>query len=174
MTSTAEAPRATALPADSLIAGLYVGADLADAFVIALPAECTQDMRVLANALLAQPAPWVTALMRLRDGIVAPFGLKTSRHLRTKPGGERIGIFKVYTVTDTELVCGEDDTHLDFRASVLRRPAADGGGEELVTSTVVHCHNRLGRFYIAVIAPFHRAVVRSNIRSAAQRGWPGL
>ena len=129
-------------------------------------------MRVLAAALLAQPAPWVSALMRVRDAVVAPLGLKTARRPGSQPGHERIGIFKVYAVTDTELVCGEDDAHLDFRAPVLRRPAPQGRSEELVVSTVVHCHNRAGRCYIAVIAPFHRAVVRSNMRSAAERGWP--
>jgi hypothetical protein len=36
----------------------------------------------------------------------------------------------------------------------------------------VHCHNRLGRFYIFVIAPFHRLVVKASLRRAAALGWP--
>jgi len=36
----------------------------------------------------------------------------------------------------------------------------------------VHCHNRLGRLYILVIAPFHRLVVQASLRRAAQIGWP--
>jgi hypothetical protein len=34
--------------------------------------------------------------------------------------------------------------------------------------TVVHCHNRLGRTYLAVIAPFHRAIARANLEQAAR------
>jgi hypothetical protein len=35
------------------------------------------------------------------------------------------------------------------------------GGRELVVVTVVHCHNPLGRTYLAVIAPFHRTILRA-------------
>jgi Protein of unknown function (DUF2867) len=41
-----------------------------------------------------------------------------------------------------------------------------------VVSTVVHCHNRLGRTYITLIAPFHRRVVEAGLRRAARLGWP--
>jgi hypothetical protein len=41
-----------------------------------------------------------------------------------------------------------------------------------VATTVVHCHNTLGRVYLAVIAPFHRRIVRSALQRAARRGWP--
>ncbi|HEV3177687.1 MAG TPA: DUF2867 domain-containing protein [Stellaceae bacterium] len=34
--------------------------------------------------------------------------------------------------------------------------------------TVVHCHNRLGRTYLAVIAPFHRAIAQANLERAAR------
>jgi hypothetical protein len=33
---------------------------------------------------------------------------------------------------------------------------------------VVHCHNWLGRTYLAVIAPFHRAIVRASLVQAAR------
>jgi hypothetical protein len=42
----------------------------------------------------------------------------------------------------------------------------------LTLSTVVHCHNALGRTYIRVIAPFHRLIVKSCLRRAARTGWP--
>jgi len=58
---------------------------------------------------------------------------------------------------------GGDDRHLDFRVGVLVRPDAQGG-RELVVVTVVHCHNRLGRTYLAVIAPFHRTILRANLQ----------
>jgi hypothetical protein len=60
------------------------------------------------------------------------------------------------------MVMGGDDRHLDFRVAVLVRMDAQGG-RELVVVTVVHSHNRLGRTYLAVIAPFHRTILRANL-----------
>ena len=113
--------------------------------------------------------------MRLRDGIVSLFGLKTAKALRTDTSARtpRVGIFRIYETHADEVVLGEDDRHLDFRLSVRRgMSATSGGGDELVAVTVVHCHNLLGRNYIRLIAPFHRMVVRSALDRAARSGWP--
>ena len=116
------------------------------------------------------------AAMTVRDAIVAGFGLKTAKHLATldtQSGADRLGIFKIYSTSPTEVVLGEDDKHLDFRLSVLcSGQPSPGAKRHLIMSTVVHCHNRLGRLYIFLIAPFHRLVVQSSLRSAARAGWP--
>jgi Protein of unknown function (DUF2867) len=165
-----------AIPATSDIARFYPATDLADAFAIDLPAGTTTSPEVLARFIFSHQAPWVAALMTLRDALVASFGLKTSKQLRKsvdKAAPPRVGIFKVYSANAQEIVLGEDDRHLDFRASVLRSVIAGSAGEQrLVLSTVVRCHNRLGRFYIFVIAPFHRLVVRASLRRASRMGWP--
>ena len=76
-------------------------------------------------------------------------------------------------MNDAEIVVGEDDRHLDFRASFLVSPAgAPAGGAQLTASTVVHCHNLLGRTYLFISAPFHRLVVKASLRRAAELGWP--
>ncbi|MET0349875.1 MAG: DUF2867 domain-containing protein [Rhizobacter sp.] len=165
-----------ALPAQSAITAVYPSVNLADAFAIPLPSTASDDPAVLARFLVAQQPAWIGALTALRDVLVAGFGLKTAKHLSTL-GGEgaaaRIGIFKVYSANTTEVVLGEDDKHLDFRLSVL---CADGpsphDGRRLTVSTVVHCHNLLGRTYLRVIAPFHREVVKASLARAARVGWP--
>jgi hypothetical protein len=43
--------RAVPVPSDSVLAPLYVGADLVDAFAIHLPAGASDDLEVLARAL---------------------------------------------------------------------------------------------------------------------------
>lgn len=165
---------AAGLPSESRIATLYPGAQLADAYAVPLPPEATRDIDALARAALASPRPWARQLLRVRDAVMAPFGVATSAQVSAKAragGKERIGFFPVQSRSERELVVGEDDTHLDFRASVLVRPRADGEGDELVLTTVVHCHNALGRTYLALITPFHRVIVRSMLRRAALRGW---
>ena len=115
--------------------------------------------------------------MRVRDALVAGFGLKTSKRLEESARSERdkhVSFFRIYERTVDEIVLGEDDKHLDFRLSVFQgaREEAEGGGRYLTVSTVVRCHNLLGRTYILLIAPFHEMVVRSSMRRAARIGWP--
>ena len=114
--------------------------------------------------------------MTVRDALVAGLGLKTTKQLESlavKDKASRVGIFKIYSTSQTEIVLGEDDKHLNFRLSVLcdGQPSPTGTGH-LTVSTVVHCHNRLGRLYIRLIAPFHRLVVQASLRRAARVGWP--
>lgn len=165
-----------ALPAHSGVAGVYPAVHLADAFAIALPPGSTQDPEVLARFIFAQQPAWIGKLTKLRDLIVAAFGLKTTRELASlgnSAKAQRVGIFKIYSTGQNEIVVGEDDKHLDFRVSVLcsGEPGLGSGGQ-LTLSTVVHCHNLLGHAYLSVIAPFHRMVVKASLRRAAQVGWP--
>ena len=172
-----EFSRATevALPITSAVVGVYPSLNLADAFSIRLPAHASGDPGVLARHLVAHQPAWIGALTRLRDVLVAGFGLKTAGHLATL-GGEgqpaRIGIFRIYGTTDHEVVLGEDDKHLDFRLSVLCAAEPGSGQRRLTVSTVVHCHNLLGRTYLSVVAPFHRRVVKASLDRAARVGWP--
>jgi len=165
------------LPAESGVARLYDAPDLADAFAVRLPDNAIDDPELLARFLFAHQAGWVMHLLKLRDALVARFGLKTSAQLRKEAATgsrERVDIFRIYTRSVREIILGEDESHLDFRLSVLQqtRDIGNGRARYLVLSTVVHCHNGLGRFYILAIAPFHRAVVRSALRHAARVGWP--
>jgi hypothetical protein len=164
------------LPADSGIAHVYESANLADAYSIQLPVGATTNPELLARFIFSHPAPWVTGLMTVRDALVAPFGLKVAPQLAKVAAdskAKRIGIFKIYSTSEHEIVLGEDDTHLDFRISILCAARTESADERrLVLSTVVRCHNRLGRIYILLIAPFHRLIVQSSLRRAAHIGWP--
>ena len=169
--------RSVPLPPASAITRCYASTDLADAFSIELPAQASTDPEELARFIFAQQAPWIGRLMAIRDAIVGRFGLKTARDLAAldagRAGAGRVGIFKLYSASRSEVVLGEDDKHLDFRLSVLCAGGPSSGTKrQLILSTVVHCHNRWGRLYILLIAPFHRLVVQSSLRSAARMGWP--
>lgn len=160
--------RAVGLPEESAIAALYQGADLADSFAITLPPGVTTNVESLARTLFARPPFWLRTLLAARDAAVSVIGLKTTAQLGANPDDPagRVEFFKIYAIHETEIILGEDDKHLDFRASVLRR------ADDLIITTVVHCHNFIGRSYLKVILPFHRKVVRSALSRAARRGWP--
>lgn len=165
-----------ALPAQSAVAGLYESTSLADAFAIRLPSGTAAEPDVLWRFVMSHQPAWIRWLTNIRDAVVACFGLKTARRLAAlgdQVDGDRIAFFKVYSRSESEIVLGEDDRHLDFRLSVLRSPDTSPTlGGRLTVSTVVHCHNLLGRTYIGVIAPVHRLVVKASLRRAAQIGWP--
>ena len=176
MIDSDKAVLAVALPHASRLAALYATATFADAYAVKLPSHATTDPEQLARFILLNQAPWVAWLMKVRDAMVAGFGLKTAHQLQPSEGSRndrRVHIFKIYDTLADEILLGEDDRHLDFRMSILRQQTnAEGGGADLTLTTVVMCHNRLGRAYIKLIAPFHRAIVRDCLRRAARTGWP--
>jgi hypothetical protein len=165
-----------ALPPQSAITSLYKSVNLADAYSIQLPPSASIDPDVLARFVFSHQPAWIVVLTKIRDAIVAGFGLKTSGQLASLSGdakGNRVSFFKVYSTSGTEIVLGEDDKHLDFRVSLLcSKRAVPLTGHTLTLSTVVHCHNLLGRTYIRLITPFHRLVVKASLRRAAHIGWP--
>lgn len=167
--------RSLPVPAEACVFHYYPRHDLADAYAVSLPCDASRDIELLARSIFERPAPLVVMLMMVRDAIMRLFGVKTAHGLRTASAAQhRIGIFRIYEKTANEILLGEDDRHLDFRISVLRRtpPDAKNDASSLVVSTVVHCHNRFGRIYLAVIAPFHRFLARHMLQRAARAGWP--
>lgn len=105
---------------------------------------------------LALPG-WAKALLALRNTIVRPFGLKTE----ADKGTESIGLFPIHKDDGHEFVLGLDDKHLDFRIGVIR------DGTRIFLSTWVHPHNRWGRFYLAIVMPFHVLISRSVVARMA-------
>jgi hypothetical protein len=160
-------------PPGSRATTFYRAPNLADAYAVRLPDGATHDPERLARFMFTTQAPWVARLMWWRDRIVALFGIKTSTQLLADGATgavRRLLFFRIYEQDAQEILLGEDDRHLDFRASVRVEPA--GGATQVIFTTVVQCHNLLGRIYLLVIAPFHRMVVRSTLQRAARAGWP--
>lgn len=117
--------------------------------------------------IFTQPGPkWFESLFALRNKIASLFGLKTEASILGEndndrwEAGKQAGIFKVFGKTDTEIVFGEDDKHLDVRVDLLLGKNGQNEEEKKITvTTVVRLHNRLGKCYFFVIKPVHRTVV---------------
>jgi hypothetical protein len=142
---------------------LLPGAQFIDAYSVSVN-DAALDARHAAEKMTARGSRWTEALLRLRNYLVAPFGLKTA-----VPTGnnapDSVGIFPVLSETPGRLVAGLDDAHLDFR---LVLDVAGTGSERRVTATtLVLTHNFLGRAYLAIILPFHRLIVPSMLRMVA-------
>jgi hypothetical protein len=148
-----------AIDADALLAG----AQYIDAFRITVDGNAL-DARRAAERMLARGPQWIETLMRLRNRLVAPFGLKTPIPNVTASAGA-IGIFPILSETPDRLVAGFNDHHLDFR--VVVDVASSGQGQRVTATTLVLTHNLLGRVYLAIILPFHRLIARTMLRQVA-------
>ena len=109
---------------------------------------------------------WVEKLMNLRNFIVKFMGLKTTKpedyNTKFEVGGY-IGFFKIYEMSDSEMIMGADDKHLNFRVSIY-----DSGEKEfnIKVTTLVQYNNKFGRFYMSFVKPFHRMVVKRMVKQA--------
>jgi hypothetical protein len=143
---------------------LLAGAQLVDAYRVAVGGHAL-DARTAAEKIFARSPRWIEALLRLRNLVVAPFGLKTSGRGEPATGG-MVGIFPVVSETPERLVAGFNDHHLDFRVVVDVAAVADG--QQVTTTTLVKTHNWLGRTYLTVIMPFHRLISRTMLRQVTE------
>jgi hypothetical protein len=162
--------RTVPLPASCQLAATQHDADFANAHETLVPASSLSTTDIYC-ALMQQTPGWVDGLMKLRNQIVQPLGLKDVGLLSSVTAsaaipGQRLGIFEVVSVSTQELVLQDDDKHLLVQLSVLKQPH-DATHDKLTISTVVHTHNRLGRIYMAFVAPAHRVIAPAVARRAS-------
>ena len=144
-------------------APLLAGAQFVDCFQITIDGIAL-DARGAAEHMFARSPCWIDGLLRLRNLLVTPFGLKKSG-AGAGLAHRMIGIFPVISATPARLIAGFDDKHLDFR--VLVDVATNGSKQNITATTVVLTHNWLGRAYLAAILPFHRLIVPALLRQVA-------
>jgi hypothetical protein len=155
------------VPERVVAAGHLPVVDYADTFWADTPIAGRQDLIAFAREAFGRFPFWLTALMRVRDAIAGPLGLRTIKDFPLQADGEagvggRLG-FEVLEIRDDEVLLGETDKHLTFRVSLLH----DGAGVSV--TTLVEFHNRLGRLYFVPVGPAHRLVVPAIMRRAARR-----
>ena len=133
------------------------GADFADAYARDLDESI--DAPEAARRVFSGIPAWARALLALRNGLMAPFGLKTSGD-SDRP---HLGMFPVVLSTPARVVLGFDDRHLDFRIVVDVTP------QRVTITTLVRRHGWFGRLYLAAVMPFHKLIVPATLERVAQR-----
>ncbi len=133
-------------------------------------------MAQLFHAIFSHHPPWLKRLLLLRNRLAARAGLAVPPPQAilaptARPAyavGDTIGPWPIFALTETELVAGRNNPHLDFRLSILKlnTPA----GPALAVSTICTVHNLAGRLYLAAIIPFHRAGMRMLLARAHAAG----
>jgi hypothetical protein len=150
------------VPLQSVLAVTLKTADFFDAYQIKNPNAMRLPVQIWLDVLGKIPA-WIDNAMRLRNFIVSKVGLRDAGKLsnggQNKPiaayeVGDRVGIFIVSYISDTEVVMGDDDKHLAVQVSLCKTAS-----DHVVISTVVHIHNWFGHVYMLFVKPMHRIIV---------------
>ncbi|CAN0652675.1 DUF2867 domain-containing protein [Nitratireductor aquimarinus] len=123
----------------------------------------TFDASAALTRAFARPPRWIGTLMRWRNAIVRPFGLKTGKDALDQVVGTEQAPFPVLERSSRRIVLGTDDRHLDFRLIVEADPV-DGPGTRVSCTTLVRPHNPFGWLYLLTIMPFHKLIVANTVR----------
>lgn len=146
------------VPAHTRVFESLPGYHYQDAFKLVL---AQGDARNLAQLLAARgtglPERW---LARLRDLLVAPFGLKPI-------GRPAMAPFERLALSADEAIYAVDDRHVDVRIAYCT--VTTGAQRQLTATTLVRVHNALGWVYLAGILPFHFYVVKRQLERIAAK-----
>lgn len=145
---------------DSGMKAVLPGAQFGDSFRVTVDDGMLSARQAAERMFLRQPG-WISTLMKLRNLLVTPFGLKRPTH-RKALARDSIGLFPVISETPQRLVAGFDDRHLDFRLIV--DVTGHAPHRQVAATTLVKTHNLLGRAYLTIIMPFHRLIVPAILR----------
>lgn len=135
----------------------------------------TMSVADLFEAILGHLPQWVKVLLIVRNRMAARAGLavapdaliETFDRRDDYTVGETIGPWPIFYLSETELIAGRDNAHLDFRVSVLK---FDTPTPSVAISTICNVHNSAGKLYLFFIVPFHRFGMRHLMRRAIAAG----
>ena len=148
-----EQVRLTPLPPASKLWEKFEKGDFIDGYAVTSPLSAQEALQIG----LALPS-WAMTLLKIRNRILSPFGLKTRIDK-----GYVDSIFPLKFQDEHEVIVGTDDWHQDFRISVFKFQGT------IHMSTWVHRHNLAGYIYLAAVMPFHILIVRDAMRRIAHR-----
>lgn len=139
----------------------YFPVDYYDSFERSVSGKQVLTPAELLHLVFSEFPWWVDVLMRLRNVLVKPFGLKNDgfeRHLSDMVQGE----------SDREIIIGMDDKHLAFYVSLWCSPE-ENNSQTVGVTTIVKYNNRLGRVYFFFVRPFHKLIIRNLLNNISKR-----
>jgi Protein of unknown function (DUF2867) len=162
--------RAINVPHNSEISRHLPGAYFYDSYELPIESASKSALEIYLGVAAKTPQ-WINSLMAIRNRAVTLVGLKNLGRLSDiKPSksagsykvGDRIGIFSLLFLSDTEIILGDSDKHLDARVSVCK--ITQGARHSVAVSSVVHIHNTLGRVYLFFVVPVHKIIVPAMLK----------
>lgn len=126
--------------------------DYTDEFSDIIHTERLVSAKELSELFFSAPK-WITVLMKLRNAIMRPFGLKKDRDLSDL----------VHIASDNMAMVCKKDKHLDFEI-VFITESLERDIQRISIGTKVKFHNKLGKCYFAIIKPFHKLICKTLLK----------
>jgi Protein of unknown function (DUF2867) len=142
--------------------------DHSDTSYVTLPRGRDHEAVDFATAVLSTPPIWIRVALAIRDAVVSRVGIASapanlfSRDEVRLDVGQAVGPFRVYAVSDDEVILGNDDDRLGLRTS-FRVIESEGHHRGACTTTVMFRHP-IGRWYFRLIQPFHNLLIPHLLR----------
>lgn len=133
----------------------YLPADFSDCYTEILTSSTAMTVNDLYSLMFQQFPKGVLWMLKLRDFIVKPFGLKTGISFDDK----------IKEQNTNEIILGAKDKHLTFYISLFCSDI-NSGKQAVSVSTIVKYNNISGRIYFSAIWIFHKILVSYTFRRA--------
>lgn len=149
--------KAPTLPTGSTVTNGFPVIHYQDTYLIKKTTE--KSAGEVSKELMKLPG-WVVRLFKLRNALVGVFGLKTDKQ---SSGQETF--FTLIENREDEIIMGENDKHLNFRASIFKNTSAG----TIALTTLVHFNNVWGKIYFFPVKPFHKIIMKVLLKRYAQQ-----
>lgn len=143
--------------------GLLLKIDFSDTFSTT---NHINNIEEITNLVFNTAPRWVNSLFTIRNKVAGIFGLKTvvpndyNEHFKI---GGYVKFFKIFSISDNEVILGADDSHINFRAIVINEKT---DLYNIKVITLVEYNNLKGKIYMGIIKPFHRQIVKRMVKNA--------
>jgi hypothetical protein len=145
---------------------------------ISIEIDTNKDYTVdyIATLFFSSLPDWVLGLLKFRNIIVKPFGLKMDgtfmlEKIQTDINyiiGDNAVFFKVIKRNENELVIAENDKHLNFRTSILIESLSENNKLKVSSLTIVKYNNLFGEIYFLPVKPFHKLIIKTLLKNLSK------
>ena len=161
-------------PAQSVIQEELDEASFHDSYQVISPSHNISPLEIY-KAMVNNTPAWINMLLTIRNKTVNLLGLKdvgTLGKIDLKDTaqesdliGKHLDIFTIQSISENEMIVGENDKHLDVKLSILKICEKDK--TKIIVSTMLKEHNALGKVYMFFIKPFHRIILKQLLSNLA-------
>jgi hypothetical protein len=156
------------IPGGSFIEKSLSGTDYADSFSCQFISDTPVRLDCVVRYFLNKSPRWINGLIKIRNLLVKPFGLKTDfehRPIINISKGGTVAFFEVMEMNDDEVLLFAEDKHLEAYLSIIISKVLNR--YEFTVSTTVLFRNIFGHVYFFFIKPFHVLIIKSMIINTA-------
>ncbi|WP_244941033.1 DUF2867 domain-containing protein [Legionella sainthelensi] len=154
---------------NDLICNALPRIDYSDAFLVEYIDSSNIAIETVAELFFNSSPVWARKLLIIRNALVGWMGLKTRLIAKDKERvsnlviGQKIGLFRLFNRTESALLFGENDKHLDVRMILKKADQA------ITITTLIQFNNIWGKCYFKIVRIFHQQIMKSQLKKVIRQ-----